>query len=82
MIVEVRFEDPSDGGGEPQRLSFERVDGDLSKLGLRLEEGRRLTEFVQASLVRRQGDVFLETIRPCPHCGKRRSVKGHHPIVH
>jgi hypothetical protein len=54
MIVEVRFEP---GVPAAAQLYLDRADADLPALGLTLEEGRRLTQFVQESLARRRSQA-------------------------
>ncbi|MGI9284294.1 MAG: ISKra4 family transposase [Pseudomonadales bacterium] len=50
-------------------------------LGLSLVEAKQVLQHLQASIVNQQVLEYLQTQRCCPHCGRPRSLKGHHAVV-
>lgn len=50
-------------------------------LGLSLADAKTLLHRLQERLVNQQIDEYLHEQRGCPHCGRSRSLKGHHPLV-
>ncbi len=80
MIIEARIDDGV-GGGEAIRLAeFERLDGDLKRLGLNLAEGRDLVHEAQRALVCAQTRLVVLASLNCAHCGKALSIKAPHAI--
>jgi len=57
--------------------------GDLlpESMGLTLAEGKGILANMQAVMVRRQAEEYVNRQRRCPDCGKWRSNKGQHEIV-
>jgi hypothetical protein len=56
----------------------EREDLTPSTLGLTLAEGKAILKALQAVAVEQQMAAYLETQRPCAHCGNLRHSKGYH----
>src|SRR5471032_127222 len=80
MIIEARIDDGV-GGGEAIRLAeFERLDGDLKQLGLKLAEGRSLVREAQRALICAQTRVVVSAFVNCPQCGRTLSIKATHAI--
>jgi hypothetical protein len=50
-------------------------------LGLSLAEGKEISGGIQRVLAGAQVAEWQEAQRTCPDCGRRRSLKGHHPIL-
>ena len=56
----------------------EREDLTPTTLGLTLAEGKAILKALQAVVVEQQMTAYLETQRPCAHCGHRQRSKGYH----
>jgi hypothetical protein len=56
----------------------EREDLSPTTLGLTLAEGKALLKALQAVVVEQQMTTYVETQRPCAHCGRRQRSKGSH----
>jgi hypothetical protein len=68
-----------EGQTETQEIAcVEREDLTPTTLGLTLAEGKALLKALQAAVMQQQLTAYLETQRPCPHCGQRRRSKGYH----
>lgn len=52
------------------------------ELGMNLSEAKELMHSVQETMVRCQTAEFVKQQSVCPHCGKKRSLKGNHEIVY
>jgi DNA-directed RNA polymerase subunit RPC12/RpoP len=50
-------------------------------LGLSLAEGKEISGGIQRVLAGAQVAKWQEAQRTCPDCGRRRSLKGRHPIL-
>jgi hypothetical protein len=57
---------------------LEREDLTPTTLGLTLAEGKALLKALQAVVVEQQMTTYVETQRPCAHCGRRQRSKGSH----
>ena len=53
-------------------------EGDL--LGLSLAHSKRLLKKLQQHIVQPQAKQYTEAHRCCPHCGKKRRIKGYYDI--
>ncbi len=53
----------------------------VETLGLSLADAKTLLRRLQESLVNQQIKEYLQKQRCCPHCGRQRSLKGHHTLV-
>jgi hypothetical protein len=58
--------------------SVEREDLTPTTLGLTLAEGKAILKGLQEVVVQQQMTTYLETQRPCAHCGHRQRSKGYH----
>ena len=50
-------------------------------LGLSLAEGKEISSGIQQVLAGAQVAEWQEAQRRCPECGRRRSLKGRHPVL-
>jgi hypothetical protein len=68
-----------EGQTETQEIAcVEREDLTLTTLGLTLAEGKAILKALQEVVVQQQLTAYLETQRPCTHCGHRQRSKGYH----
>jgi hypothetical protein len=68
-----------DGQTETREIAcLEREDLTLTTLGLTLAEGKALLKALQAMVVEQQMTAYVDTQRPCAHCGRRQRSKGSH----
>jgi hypothetical protein len=68
-----------EGQTETQDIAcVEREDLTPTTLGLTLAEGKAILKALQAIVVEQQMTAYLETQRPCAHCGRRQRSKGYH----
>ena len=58
--------------------SVEREDLTPTTLGLTLAEGKAILKGLQEVVVQQQLTAYLETQRPCAHCGHGQRSKGYH----
>ena len=58
--------------------SIEREDLTPTTLGLTLAEGKAILKALQEVVVQQQLTAYLETQRPCGHCGHVQRSKGYH----
>jgi hypothetical protein len=61
-----------------------RIDRDRlgpETLGLSLAEAKAITGGIQQVLAGSQVAQWQQDRRACPSCGRRRSLKGHHPLI-
>jgi len=64
-----------DEGKTEQLLCLTRGDASLATLGLTVAEGKALLRELQRVVLARQVEDYLRRQRPCPHCGRARSIK-------
>jgi hypothetical protein len=68
-----------DGQTEARDIAcVEREDLTPTTLGLTLAESKAILKALQAIVVEQQLTAYLETQRPCAHCGHRQRSKGYH----
>jgi hypothetical protein len=68
-----------DGQAETREIAcLEREDLTLTTLGLTLAEGKAILKALQAVVVEQQMTAYVDTQRPCAHCGRRQRSKGSH----
>ena len=66
-----------EGQTETQEIAcVEREDLTPTTLGLTLAEGKAILKALQAVVVQQQLTAYLETQRPCAHCGHGSAVRG------
>jgi hypothetical protein len=71
-----------EGQTETQDIAcVEREDLTPTTLGLTLAEGKAILKALQAVVVQQQLTTYLETPRPCPHCGHVQRSKGYHTTL-
>ncbi len=58
--------------------SIQREDLTPTTLGLTLAEGKAILKVLQEVVVQQQLTAYLETQRPCGHCGRVQRSKGYH----
>jgi hypothetical protein len=69
-----------EGQTETQEIAcVEREDLTPTTLGLTLAEGKAILKALQAMVVEQQLTAYLETQRPCAHCGHRQRSIVYHP---
>ena len=70
-----------DGQPETREIAcVEREDLTPTTLGLTLAEGKAILKGLQEVVVQQQLTAYLETQRPCAHCGHRQRSKGSHTM--
>ena len=82
MSIQVVLTDEAEGRPEVQEVV--RIDRDQlgpETLGLCLAEAKQITSGIQQVLGGAQVAQWQQDQRACPHCGHRRSLRGHHGIV-
>jgi hypothetical protein len=68
-----------EGQTETQEIAcVEREDLTPTTLGLTLAEGKAILKALQEIVVQQQLTAYLETQRPCTHCGHVQRSKGYH----
>ncbi|MGH9404028.1 MAG: hypothetical protein ACRD2P_18250 [Terriglobia bacterium] len=85
MKIEIHITIKSDDGQiqeQEQIACLERGMLTPEELGMNLAEAKELTHSVQETMVRHQTAEFVKQQSTCPHCGKKRALKGHHEIVY
>ena len=60
--------------------TIERSCGRVEDVGLRLDEAKAVLHGLQEQLVRQQLSDHLAKQRPCPYCGRIRTLKGYHAL--
>lgn len=79
FIIQVKIEDDSGNTVTEDALSIDHnLEGGL--IGLSLLESKRLLKRVQQLFVTRQMEEYTHDHRCCPHCQRKRRIKGHYPI--
>jgi hypothetical protein len=61
-----------------ENACLEREDLTPTTLGLTLAEGKVIFKALQAVVVEQQMTAYVDTQRPCAHCGRRQRSKGSH----
>jgi hypothetical protein len=80
MRVEIQLRIVGDDGtvlSDNAVLRLDRADHRLGAVGLSLAEAKTLLADVQNRLVAAQASDYVVHHRPCPACGRRRSIKGY-----
>ena len=82
MAIQVVFIDDAGGRGDVHEIiGIDRDQLCPAALGLSLAEAKEITGGMQQALVGVQVAEWQTKQRNCSDCGRRRSLKGHHPIV-
>jgi hypothetical protein len=82
MAIQVVFINEADGRGDVHEIiGIDRDQLCPAALGLSLAEAKEITGGIQQALVGVQIAEWQTKRRDCSDCGRRRSLKGHHPIV-
>ncbi len=85
MKVEIQITIKSDDGQiqeQEQIACLQRGTLTPEELGMNLAEAKELTHRVQETMVRCQTAEFVKQQSMCPHCGKKRALKGNHEIIY
>jgi len=61
-------------------LTLDRSTDEGDLLGLSLAHSKRLLKKLQQHIVQQQAKQYTEAHRCCPHCGKKRRIKGYYDI--
>lgn len=61
-------------------LTLDKLSGEGELLGLSLAHSKRLLKKLQQHIVQQQAKQYTEAHRCCPHCGKKRRIKGYYDI--
>lgn len=79
FTIQVTIEDDSRNTVTEDALS---IDHDLEDglMGLSLLESKRLLKRVQQLVVTRKMEEYTQDHRCCPHCQRKRRIKGYYPI--
>jgi hypothetical protein len=85
MKIEIHITVKSDEGQiqeQEQIACLQRGTLTPEELGMNLAEAKELLHGVQETMIRCQMAEFVKQRSVCPHCGKKRSLKGNHEIVY
>lgn len=85
MRIEIHITIKSDDGQiqeQEQIACLQRGMLTPEELGMNLAEAKELTHNVQEAMLRCQTAEFVRQQSVCPHCGKKRALKGNHEIVY
>ncbi|HKX31651.1 MAG TPA: hypothetical protein VJ302_28450 [Blastocatellia bacterium] len=82
MKFKIQIVAVSDDGLEDCReiTSLERQEMRPETFGLTLTESKAILKDLQTTIVERQATDFLAAFQQCPDCGRRRNLKGYHPL--
>ncbi len=61
-------------------IKLEKSSDTLSGIGLSLEDSKDILKSLQNNIVNYQAQVYTDEHTDCPHCEKKRRVKGNHII--
>ena len=84
MCVRIRIILEDDQGivqADDEIARLDRWGLSTATLGLTLAEAKSLLEQVQRRMAAQQTEACLEAARRCPHCDRRRPLKGHNALV-
>lgn len=82
MKFKIQIVAVSDDGQEDCReiTSLERQELQPETFGLTLAESKAILKDLQTIIIERQATDFLTASQQCPDCGRRRNLKGYHPL--
>lgn len=84
MKFKVQILVENDFGGEVinESIEFERANSSIENLGLSLMESKEMLRNIQQTIVGEQIKDFLKQSENCPHCYRKRLIKGSHCVVY
>jgi hypothetical protein len=80
FTIQVLIESPNALPLSVPIQTIERSCERVEDVGLRLDEAKAALQGLQEQLIRQQLAGYLKAHRPCPCCGRLRTIKGYHPL--
>jgi hypothetical protein len=79
----LQITDDAGAGGAAEEIAvFEKATEQSEDLGLLMAEGKALLAAIQQKIVLAQVAAWSTRQRDCDHCGRRRRIKGSHPVTY
>ena len=80
LTIQVKIDDGLGNAITEDVFSLENCAGDEGLVGLSLAESKRLLKRLQKLIIIRQMEAYTQAHRCCPHCQRKRRIKGTYDI--